>query len=124
MNTAKRIGLRIRTMRQSRKMTQADLAYAINQSPSSITMYETGRRCPNFETLEALADIFNVPLASIVTDDERHEMNLQLFGEYHTQDPQIRLVVDLMETMTDEQKQQVVAIVRAFANTSRPVKKG
>lgn len=124
MNTSKRIGLRIRTMRQSRRMTQADLAYAINQSPSSITMYETGRRCPNFETLEALADTFNVPLASIVTNDERLEMDLHLFGEHSAQDPQIRLVVDLMETMTDEQKQQVVAIVRAFANTSRPDKKG
>ena len=124
MNTAKRIGLRIRTMRQSRKMTQADLAYAINQSPSSITMYETGRRCPNFETLEALADIFNVPLASIVTDDERHEMNLQLFGEYHTLDPQIRIVSGMMENMSEEQKQQIVAIVRAVVSTSQPDKKG
>ena len=124
MNTAKRIGLRIRTMRQSRKMTQADLAYAINQSPSSITMYETGRRCPNFETLEALADIFNVPLAAIVTDDERHEMNLQLFGEYHTLDPQIRIVSGMMENMSEEQKQQIVAIVRAVVSTSQPDKKG
>jgi len=124
MNTSKRIGLRIRTMRQSRRMTQADLAYAINQSPSSITMYETGRRCPNFETLEALADTFNVPLASIVTNDERLEMNLQLFNEPSAHDQQIRLVVDMMEPMTYEQKQQVVAIVRAFASTCQPDRKG
>ena len=117
MDTSKRIGLRIRTMRQSRKMTQADLAYAINQSPSSITMYETGRRCPNFETLEALADVFNVPLASIVTDYERLEMNLQLFNEYPAHDPQIHAVVELMESMNYDQKQQVVAIVRAFSGT-------
>ena len=64
------IGLRIKTMRQSRKMTQADLAKAINQSQSSITMYETGRREPDFETLEALADVFNVPLVSLVTDPD------------------------------------------------------
>ena len=60
------IGLRIKTMRQSRRMTQADLAKAIDQSPSSITMYETGKRRPDFETLEALADVFNVSLSSIV----------------------------------------------------------
>ena len=64
------IGLRIKTMRQSRRMTQADLAKAIDQSPSSITMYETGRRRPDFETLEALADVFNVPLSAIVADED------------------------------------------------------
>lgn len=60
------IGQRIKTMRLSRRMTQEDLARAIDQSQSSITMYETGRREPDFETLEALADVFNVPLASFV----------------------------------------------------------
>ena len=60
------IGQRIRTMRLSRGMTQADLAKAIGQSQSSITMYETGRREPDFETLEALADVFNVPLIYFV----------------------------------------------------------
>lgn len=40
MDKKQLIGLRIKTMRQSRKMTQADLARAINQSQSSITMYE------------------------------------------------------------------------------------
>ena len=69
MDKKKMVGLRIKTMRQSRKMTQADLAKAIDQSQSSITMYETGRREPDFETLEALADVFNVPISSFMTDD-------------------------------------------------------
>ena len=60
------IGQRIKTMRLSRRMTQEDLARAIDQSQSSITMYETGRREPDFETLEALADVFNVPIASFI----------------------------------------------------------
>ena len=69
MDRNKLIGMRIRTMRLSRKMTQADLAKAIGQSASSITMYETGRRRPDFETIEALADVFNVPLVSFVDGD-------------------------------------------------------
>ena len=63
------IGQRIKTMRLSRGMTQADLAKAIGQSQASITMYETGKREPDFETLEALADVFNVPLISFVDGD-------------------------------------------------------
>jgi transcriptional regulator with XRE-family HTH domain len=64
------IGIRIRTMRLSRQMKQEDLARSIGQSASSITMYETGRREPDFETMEMLADVFNVPLHSMLSDDE------------------------------------------------------
>ena len=53
-------------MRKSREMTQEKLAEAIGQSSSSITMYETGRREPDFETMEALADVFNVPLHYLI----------------------------------------------------------
>ena len=102
------IGLRIKTMRQSRRMTQADLAKAIDQSPSSITMYETGRRRPDFETLEALADVFNVSLPSIVGDENEYEM-----------DPHIRIVSGMMENMSEEQKKQIVAIVRAVVGDQK-----
>ena len=60
-------------MRKSRNMTQEDLAKCIMQSASSITMYETGRREPDLETLEALADVFNVTLGSIVSGETRIE---------------------------------------------------
>ena len=102
------IGLRIKTMRKSRRMTQADLAKAIDQSPSSITMYETGRRRPDFETLEALADVFNVSLPSIVGDENEYEM-----------DPHIRIVSGMMENMSEEQKKQIVAIVRAVVGDQK-----
>ena len=94
-------------MRMSRKMTQADLAKAINQSQSSITMYETGRREPDFETLEALADVFNVPLASIVSDA----------SEPLDDQPKIRIVSGMMEKMSEEQQDQVVNVLKAmFSN--------
>ena len=64
------IGIRIRIMRKSHRMTQEDLSNALGQSASSITMYETGRRSPDYETLEALADIFNVPLSYIVGSND------------------------------------------------------
>lgn len=105
------IGLRIKTMRLSRRMTQADLAKAIGQSPSSITMYENGKRNPDFETLEALADVFNVPLSSIVADSSRPSVLRE--------DPQISIVSGMMESMTTEQKEQIVAIVRAVVSTNK-----
>ena len=69
MKKKEEVGLVIRTLRLSHNMTQAEVARQIHQSPSSITMYETGRREPDFETLESLADLFNVPLSTLMNDE-------------------------------------------------------
>ena len=66
----KEIAENIKTMRMSRSMTQRDLAKAIGVSSSTIAMYETARREPDIETMEALADTFNVPLSSITGENK------------------------------------------------------
>ncbi len=47
-------------LRLSHGFTQAELADALGISRSRIGMYETGAREPDFETLEIIADFFNV----------------------------------------------------------------
>lgn len=59
-------GRRIRYLRKSEKLTQQELADAIGVAKSTISMYETGQREPDFETLEALADYFNVEMNSFL----------------------------------------------------------
>lgn len=53
-------GQRLKELRQSRNMTQEQLAERLHTSRSRIGMYEQGRRQPDFETQEAIADLFNV----------------------------------------------------------------
>ena len=110
MDRKKLIGLRIKTMRRSRKMTQADLANAINQSQSSITMYETGRREPDFETLEALADIFNVPLSSIVADEASDNLYSPIM---ETMSSQARIISGGVDRMPPEKREQALKILQA-----------
>lgn len=52
--------LRIRELRNSRKLSQQELADYLRISKSSINMYERGEREPSLDTLEAIADFFNV----------------------------------------------------------------
>lgn len=47
-------------LRLSLGYTQSELAEALGISRSRIGMYETGAREPDFETLEIIADFFNV----------------------------------------------------------------
>lgn len=109
------IGNRIRTMRKSRQMTQEDLARAIGQSPSSITMYETGRREPDFETLEALADVFNVPLVSLLTVDEDPPDR----KEEVPKTQEARIISGGIDKMPPERREQALRILQAaFAEYS------
>ena len=62
----KTLGLTIKTMRMSRGISQAALAKKVQVSRSAVSMWETGEREPNLDMIEALADIFNVPFASLV----------------------------------------------------------
>ncbi len=59
----RRVGEMIRKLRTDRGMTQEDVAIGVNVGKSAISMYESGQRSPTYETLEALADFFNVPMA-------------------------------------------------------------
>lgn len=53
---------RLRELRESREWSQSDLAKKLNTSRSRISMYEQGKRQPDFEMQEAIADLFNVNL--------------------------------------------------------------
>lgn len=49
-------------LRTNLKLTQQELADKLGLSRSAIGMYEKGEREPDFETLELIADFFNVDM--------------------------------------------------------------
>lgn len=53
---------RFKELRASQNLTQDELAKKLELSKSSISMYENGNREPDFETLELIADYFNVDM--------------------------------------------------------------
>ena len=52
----------LKMLRASKGITQDELAKALKISRSTIGMYESGSREPDFETLELIADYFNVDI--------------------------------------------------------------
>jgi len=59
-----------KSLRENRKMTQGELAKALGISRSTVGMYEQGKREPDFETEEKIADFFNVSLDYLRNGDE------------------------------------------------------
>lgn len=61
---------RIIALRRRKGISQAQLAQALNISPSAEGMYEQGRRIPNLETLILMAQFFDVSLDYLIAGSE------------------------------------------------------
>ena len=61
--------MRLKELRRKKDITQEELAKQLQLSPSTIGMYETGRREPDFDTLQMIADYFHVSTDSLLGRD-------------------------------------------------------
>lgn len=52
----------LKYLRMRENLSQAELAQKLQIAKSTISMYEVGKREPDFETLETIADFFNVDM--------------------------------------------------------------
>lgn len=59
-----------KNLRLAKGLTQNQLAAALGMSKSAVSMYENGRRSPDLETAEAIADYFNVNMDDLVSRSE------------------------------------------------------
>lgn len=65
---------RLKTLRTDKQLTQEEVAIELGVSRSTLGMYETGKREPDFETLETIADFFNVDMNYLIGySDDPHD---------------------------------------------------
>lgn len=74
MNTT--IGSKIKTLRKGRKLTQQELADALNVTRCTISNYETNRRQPHIHELKRISEWFGVDLSyfGIIPKDEAFDL--------------------------------------------------
>ena len=114
--TPEEIGERIKTMRLSRGMTQAQLGDAVGVSPYTIGMYESGRRKPSDDVIEALADTFNIPKWSIkyhedemfpIDEMDKEEKILRRMVPSTTE---ARIISGKVDSYPEEKRKRILAI--------------
>lgn len=59
---------KLKQLRQSNNMTQEELAKKISVSRSAVVKWEQDRSYPNIETLQLIADVFNVSIDELSSD--------------------------------------------------------
>lgn len=99
-------GVRLKYLRMQDKLTQTELGNALEIAKSTISMYESGKREPDFETIEKFADYFNVDMATFFPSGEIEK----------TADPKVdglspleARLMELVRQLTDDQKKMLLA---------------
>ena len=101
----------VKELRKSRGIQQKELALSIGVAQPTVSEWESGKKDPSGERLRKLAEYFGVEelvILGIASNEKYLEKE---------QTPEIKIVSAAMEKMTQEQQDQVVAVLRAvFAN--------
>ena len=68
--------MRLKKLREQKRLNQTELANLLKVSNGSISKWERGDRQPDYETLENIADTFNVTIDYLLgRSDSKQEFN-------------------------------------------------
>ena len=70
------IGNKIKTYRESKKMTQKDVSEILEVEPGTISKYESGMIEPNIESIKRLAETFGITIDELLkNEDEKFDIS-------------------------------------------------
>lgn len=107
---------RLKKLRTKRGYSQYDLAKKLGMSKSTISMMEIGRRQPSKETIELIADFFNVSLDYLMGKDnvsfyyfepQQSDLLVKLIA-----DAELYTIVEDVVDASDEQKQKFIQMAK------------
>lgn len=106
---------RLRELRTKRELSQQQLAIALGISKSAISMYEIGEREPDFETLETIADFFNVDMNYLLGDDNKSTYYLEPEAARIAQEvqarPELKILFDASRNVSADDLKFVIDMV-------------
>lgn len=68
-------GSKIKNYRESKKMTQKDIAEVLEVEPGTVSKYESNLIEPNIESIKILSEIFEVSIDELLKDDDNFDIN-------------------------------------------------
>ena len=69
------LGDKIKIYREKKRMTQNEVADILNVSPATISKYESGALEPNIESLKRLAELFEISIDELLSDEEKFDIS-------------------------------------------------
>lgn len=109
------VGERIADLRKHRGLSQYQLAKLLNIATSTLGMYETGKRKPNVEMLEQIAEFFNVSTDYLLGRDPKEDDEKPLTRN------QKLIAYSIDPDISDEERQAIIEMVQAAKKFRRRI---
>ncbi len=107
-------------LRKEKGYSQRKISEMLSVSSSTVAMWETGKRYPQREKMEQIADIFNVDMDYIYgKSDVRRRVSLDSGVPYmYVPDfePDHIELIEMYSKLTKEQKQTVMSMLHSFTD--------
>ena len=102
------------SLRKAHGLSQQMLAEKTGLTRSAVGMYETGKREPDLETLQHIAEFFQVDMNTLITGTGDEELNELLETLCSRED--MRMLFKLAKDATPEDVRSAVKIIEALRN--------
>ena len=121
-----RFAKKLSSIRQSKSMSQRELANLTGINRSTISMWELGEREPAFDQLQVLANALGVTVAELIDDNENQEAiivrmkqqqeaeELAQYLELLRTRPEMRILLDTVAGATKEEVEANVHFLEAL----------
>jgi len=103
-STNRLLGMRIKEIRQSRKMSQDKLSEKLGIDPKYLSRIEVGKATPSLDLLVKTASLLNVELKELFE-----------FSHFETAEGKNQ-VEKLLKGLSEEQRKLVVKLIKAVVN--------
>lgn len=112
---------RLKELRKINNMTQAQLADRLGVASGTVAMWETGKREPNFETLNSLSEIFDKNIGYILgySNDSSSlrltEEDIEQLGIWTTEDDYAEIIMKYLR-LDERGKASVESLINTEFN--------
>ena len=72
------LGKKIKLYRESKKMTQVEIAELLGVKPATVSKYESGSLEPNIESLKKLSEVFDISIDELLKEDNFNISNINI----------------------------------------------
>lgn len=106
---------RLKLLRKNKGLTQQELAEKIDVKPSTIGMYEQGRREPDGDTLKKLSKVLNVSIDYLLGKGNSMEGNREVSSILTEFTNELSSYEGLMfdgKTVSDEDREKLIGVIK------------
>jgi len=98
------IGEKIKKVRESKGLSQKEVAIALSMNPSQYSKIENGKVDPQFSSIERVATALGVDIAGIVSSDK-------MITDVNSLNKSVVEKVQLIEQLQENQKKSIFSII-------------